>query len=105
MKSRAGAAAAVLYLLIAAAAFVAHLYSVKTNPADSGESALPFVLLGLPWTMQLPSHWMGLEIWPWIAYPVGWLCVALNAAILYGLVALSLSGARWLWGKIQRHRD
>lgn len=89
-KSRAGAVAAMLYLLAAAGVFVAHWYSVKTNPADSGESAIPFFLLTLPWMLAVPESWMSSAAWAWMAYPLAWLCVGVNALILYGAVALGV---------------
>jgi hypothetical protein len=47
-KSRAGRLITGTYLFCTAAAFLAHLYSVNTNPADSGESALPFFSFNTP---------------------------------------------------------
>jgi hypothetical protein len=89
-KSRAGAVAALLYLLIAAGVFIAHVYSVKTNPADSGESAIPFFLLTLPWTLAVPASWMYSAVWAWAAYSLAWLFVGINALILYCAAALGV---------------
>lgn len=90
-KSKVGMIIAVLYLLLAAGVFIAHLYSVNTNPGDSGESAIPFMLLTLPWLFIVPQSLMYAPAWAWLAYPLGWLFVVLNALALYYVVALSLS--------------
>jgi hypothetical protein len=89
-KSTAGAIAAILYLLVAAGVFVAHVYSVKTNPADSGESAIPFFLLTLPWALAVPEALIRSTAWVWLSYPLAWLFVGLNALILYCAVALGV---------------
>ncbi len=82
-RSKPGRIVAGGYLLLAAIAFVTHLVSVNTNPADSGESALPFFLLTLPWGMMLQKSLLYTSAWAYLAYPVGWLLVALNSLILY----------------------
>ena len=82
-RSKPGRIIAGIYLAMALVAFVTHLISVKTNPADSGESALPFFLLTLPWGMMLPKSLLYTSAWAYLAYPVGWLLVALNSLILY----------------------
>ena len=92
-----GIAASSLYVVLALAVFVAHLYSVETNPADSGESGIPIFMLTLPWMMYIPSSWHYSSAWGLFAYPVSWICIALNALLIYGIVALSTSIVRRLW--------
>jgi len=82
-RSKPGRIIAGAYLVLAMIAFVTHLISVKTNPADSGESALPFFLLTLPWGMMLPKSLLYTSAWAYLAYPVGWMLVLLNSLILY----------------------
>ena len=95
--SKIGIAASSLYVLFALVVFVAHLYSVETNPADSGESRIPFFMLTLPWMMYIPSSWHYSSAWSLFAYPISWICIALNALLIYGIVALSTSIVRRLW--------
>lgn len=63
--TRAGGAAAILYLIAALIFFVAHRYSVRTNPADSGESAIPLAMFALPWVMFIPDSWHYLPARSW----------------------------------------
>jgi hypothetical protein len=91
-KSRVGLALAGAFLAVAAALFARHILSVKTNPADSGESALWFFLLTLPWAYLLPEAVINAPWWDRIAYGAGWLLVGFNAFLLYcvsGGVALT----------------
>jgi hypothetical protein len=97
--SKAGIAVATLYVLVAMTIFVAHIYSVKTNPADSGESAIPFFMLALPWVMFVPASWHHLPAWSWLAYPVLWFCVTFNAFLIYSAVGLVTSIVQWAWGR------
>ncbi len=82
-RSRFGWFIAGAYIALALVTFVAHLVPVKTNPADSGESAIPFFLLTLPWGMMLPKSLLYTSAWAYLAHPVGWLLVLLNSLILY----------------------
>lgn len=82
-RSKPGRIIAGAYLALALIAFVTHLISVKFNAGDSGESAIPFFLLTLPWGMMLPKSLMYTAAWAYLAYPVGWLLVILNSLILY----------------------
>ena len=50
---------------------------------DSGESAIPFFLLTLPWGMMLPKSLIYAAAWAYLAFPLGWLLVILNGLILY----------------------
>ena len=79
--SKVSLAIASFYVLLATIVFVLHFYSVKTNPADSGESALPFFILTLPWMMFVPTSWFNLPAWNWLAYPIAWFCVTFNAFV------------------------
>jgi hypothetical protein len=82
-KSRAGAALAGAFLAVAAALFAVHVYAMKTNQADLGESALLFFLLTLPWAFLLPEAVINAPWWDRIAYGAGWGLVGLNAFLLY----------------------
>lgn len=82
-RSRPGRIVAGAYLSLALIAFVTHLISVKTNPADSGESAIPFFLLTLPWGMMLPKSLLYTELWTYMAYPAAWGAIVLNSIMLY----------------------
>jgi hypothetical protein len=82
-KSRLGLALAGAFLAVAAVAFALHLLSVKTNPADSGESVLWFFLLTLPWAYLLPEAAINAPWWDRVAYGAGWLLVGLNACLIY----------------------
>jgi hypothetical protein len=82
-KSRIGRAFAGAFLAVAAVLFALHILSVKTNPADSGESALWFFLLTLPWAYLLPEAVINTPWWDRVAYGAGWLLVGLNAFLLY----------------------
>ncbi len=82
-SSKPGRFVAGAYLLLAMFAFATHLISVKTNTGDSGESAIAFFLLTLPWGMMLPKSLFHSPAWAYLAYPVGWLLVILNSLIIY----------------------
>jgi hypothetical protein len=82
-KSRVGAALAGAFVATAAVLFALHLYSMKTNAADSGESALWFFLFTLPWAYLLPEAVINASWWDRVAYGAGWALVLLNAFLLY----------------------
>lgn len=82
-KSRFGLALAGAFLAVAAALFALHVASMRTNQADSGESALWFFLLTLPWAYLLPEAVINAAWWERVAYGAGWLLVGLNAFLLY----------------------
>ena len=82
-KSRAGAALGGAFLAVAAVLFAVHVYSMKTNQADSGESALLFFMLTLPWALLLPETVINAPWWEEAAYGAGWGLVGLNAFLLY----------------------
>jgi hypothetical protein len=103
--SKVGITVSTLYVLLAMAVFVAHIYSVKTNPADSGESAIPLYMLALPWMMFVPASWYYLAEWSWLAYPVLWLCVALNAFLIYSVTGLLTSIIQWIWHRFHGIRN
>jgi len=84
-KSRLGAALAAVFLALALALFALHVHSMKTNPGDSGESALLFFLLTLPWAYLLPEAVINASWWDRVAYAAGWGLVGLNAFLLYCL--------------------
>lgn len=94
---RAGIAAATLYLLMALVVFLSHLYSVKTNPADSGESGIPFFLLTLPWMRFVPASWRYAPAWEVLAYPLAWLCILINAGVLFALFGGLATIVQWGW--------
>jgi hypothetical protein len=82
-KSRFGLVLAGAFLALAAVLFVIHVVSMKTNQADSGESALLFFLLTLPWAYLLPEAVINAAWWDDVAYGAGWVLVGLNAFLLY----------------------
>jgi hypothetical protein len=82
-KSAVGGALAGIFLAVALGFFVLHVMSFKTNAADSGESALWFFLLTLPWAYLLPEAVIDAPWWDRVAYAAGWALVALNAFLLY----------------------
>jgi hypothetical protein len=82
-KSRVGLGLAGTFLGVAVALFALHILSVTTNPADSGESALWFFLLTLPWAYLLPEAVINAPWWDRVAYGAGWVLVILNAFLLY----------------------
>ena len=94
-------AAAGLYVIAAAVLFGAHWYSLKTNPGDSGESAIPFFLLTLPWMLAVPEAMIRSAYWIWLSYPLAWVSVYLNAGLVYGLVRLITVACRWLWERVR----
>ncbi len=88
-KSKAAMIVSGIYLGIAFAAFLTHIISVNTNPADSGLSAIWFYLCSLPWIQVLisvlPKDFTYTRTWGRIVYHIGWGCVFINALILYCL--------------------
>lgn len=82
-NARLGWAISGFYLIVALVVFCAHWVSVLTNPADSGESAIGFFLMTLPWGLWLSKFLSATADWGYWAYPVAWLCIALNALLLY----------------------
>lgn len=85
--SKAGMTAALIFLGLAAVIFLGHLYSVKTNPADSGESAIGFALFTLPWLAIVSKQALRSEIWDYSGYILGWFCVVVNSFIVYWVVS------------------
>jgi hypothetical protein len=83
--SKVGLALAVTFLCIAGALFALHFHALRTNPANSGESALWFFLCTLPWAFLLPESVTGAPWWDELADYAGWALVAWNAFLLYCL--------------------
>jgi len=80
--SKAGLAAAGLFLLLAAGVFCWIFFVASKNPADSGESGILMLPFMMPWVTILPLSWAG---------PFGIWWILLNASILY----LLLGGLRF----------
>lgn len=99
-KSRFAVAVTAVFLFAALVFFIEHIHSVATNPADSGESALLFYMLALPWISLVPSSWTYWSGWYWLAYPVAWFCVVINALVIYLVVALAAAMVRRIAGKL-----
>jgi hypothetical protein len=78
MRSRLAAIGAILYLLLFACAAAYPLFDRRTF------AGLPAVLMGLPWIDYIPSSWF-------------WGAIALNALIIYVVLALLSSLFSWLW--------
>jgi uncharacterized membrane protein YhaH (DUF805 family) len=76
-RSRPGAIAAGVFLFAFLALFAWIFFVASKNPADSGESGILLLPFAMPWVMWLPVEWLGL----WAAF----LCVSLNALIVYCL--------------------
>jgi uncharacterized membrane protein YhaH (DUF805 family) len=76
-KSKTGFIAACLYLLAFLGLLAWIFFLASKNPADSGESGILLLPFAMPWVMWLPVEWLGL----WAAF----LCVLLNALIVYCL--------------------
>jgi hypothetical protein len=83
--SKVGLSLAITFLCIAGALFALHFHAFRTNPADSGASALWFFLCTLPWAFLLPEAALNAPWWDRIADYVGWALVAWNAFLLYCL--------------------
>ena len=81
MRSRLAAIGAILYLLLFAGAAAYPLFDHRTF------AGLPAVLMGLPWIDYFPSS----LFWGAIALN------ALNALIIYVVLALLSSLFSWLW--------
>ena len=77
MRSRFAAIGAVIYLLLFACAVAYPLFDHRTF------SGLPAVLMGLPWIDYIPSGWL-------------WGAIALNALIIYAVLALLSWLLSWL---------
>ena len=77
MRSRLAAICAILYLLLFACAAAYPLFDHRTF------AGLPAVLMGLPWIDYIPSNWF-------------WGTIALNALIIYIVLALLSSLFSWL---------
>ncbi len=85
-RSKRGMIVAILFLLLAGIAFATHLYSVKTNAGDSGESAVWFFLFTLPWGVLpafMPDNLVYSSTWGKLAYPISWSMVLLNSFLIY----------------------
>ena len=76
-KSKTGLIVAGLFLFAFLGLLSWVFFIASKNPADSGESGILLLPFAMPWVMWLPVEWLGL----WAAF----LCVSLNALILYGL--------------------
>ncbi len=82
-KSPAGLALAGAFVAVALVLFALHVLSYRTNPADSGASALWFFLLTLPWANLLPEALINAPWWDRVALAAAWLLVALNSFLVY----------------------
>jgi hypothetical protein len=83
--SRVGFVLAITFLCVAGALFALHFHAYRTNPANSGESALWFFLCTLPWAFLVPESVIDAPWWDDVADYAGWLFVAWNAFLLYCL--------------------
>lgn len=94
-KSKFGLSLALIFLLTALAAFLLHIYSMKTNPGDDGLSGIFFWLFTLPWSFMIPNSLCYSGVWRWLAYPVSWAMVTWNALLLYCIVGgVRLNGSK-----------
>ena len=89
--SKSGWIVAGMFLLLATLAFLAHLYSITTDPGDSGESAVILIPFSSPWIFWVPDSIIHSRLCHWLAYPVFWGLTLLNAFFIYCL----FGGLRW----------
>jgi len=82
-RSRLGFILAGIFVALAMAALFFHLYSVKTNAGDSGESAIVLLPFAAPWIFMVPKSVAYSKLWAYGAYVFYILCVLANAMILY----------------------
>jgi len=82
-KSWPGFVAGGIYITAGIIALCWHLYSVSTNVADSGLSALYLYFLSKPWIDWVPNAFVYSGVWGWIVYPVALLFVSFNGFLLY----------------------
>ena len=82
-KSKAGFIVSGIFFALAVAALAVHLYSVKTNVADSGESGIVLLPFCLPWIMMIPDSVLYSRWYGQLAYVIYLVFVAINALILY----------------------
>lgn len=84
-KSITGFIVAGIFVVLAIWALCWHLYSVKTNVADSGESSIVLLPFCLPWILMVPKSVAYSRLWGALAYVFYLLFVFINAFILYAL--------------------
>lgn len=68
---------------LAVFALLTHLYSVKNNPGDSGESAIVMMPFCLPWIALVPKDVVYSKFWAYGAYFFYVVAAGTNALILY----------------------
>ena len=72
-----GALPAVLFVILAAITFVFHM--ANTDVTGSG---LAFFLMTMPWGWLLPDAVTASEYWNTVVYPLSWLMILANAALI-----------------------
>jgi len=90
-KSKFAFIVAGIFIFLAVAALFMHLYSVRTNPGDSGESGIVMLPFSVPWILMVPSSVAYSRFWAYGVYSFYFACVSINALILYILTG----GMRW----------
>jgi hypothetical protein len=98
-KSILGIIVTGIYLALALSALTFHLYSVKMNPGDSGESAIVMVPFCVPWIYFVPKAVAYSRWWSYGAYFYYLFSAGVNALILY-----CLSGGCYL-GREKTHES
>ncbi len=60
-----------------------HSWSVYTDPASTGYTAIYLLPFAMPWINLLPESWFSGALWqpPWV--PGWWALVGLNTLLLY----------------------
>lgn len=71
------------FLFLATLALALHLYSMHTDPNDTGTSAVFLVLFTFPWMQLIPDSWVASDNWTWLVYPLTIIIILGNAFLLY----------------------
>ena len=87
VRSISGMASAGLFSVLALIVLLLHLYSVVSNPGDSGESGIMLIPFSLPWILLVPSQIREASFWVRGCYVFYFAVVVLNAAIIYAVVS------------------
>jgi hypothetical protein len=82
-RSKIGLILVSIYLFLALMSLILHLYSMQTDPQDTGTSAVFLVLFALPWLTFIPDQFVSSDAWQFLVYPVTIILVLFNAFLLY----------------------
>lgn len=82
-RSQLGFIVSSIFLLLAALALFAHLYSMQVDPHDTGTSAVFLIFFTFPWSLLIPNQLVSSDYWKGLVYPVMISLVFFNAFLLY----------------------